>query len=340
MGKAGIAVALTAAVGLSFGSWKWWQGKSNSGERGLRWTEVALGPIEDAVEANGSVVPLQRVSIQAPISGRIEQLLVDEGDRVKAGQIIAWMSSSDRAAILDAARAQGPAELKRWQDAYKPTPIVAPLSGIVILRNVVTGETVSPSTVLYAMADELIVLAQVDESDIGRVKTGQSARIVLDAYPTEKVAGKVSDILYEGKNVSNVITYGVKVKPLQVPPFFRSQMTANVSFIVGRKDDALLLPASAVQDAPGGGRQVMVPGPEGKPVPKKITTGLELGDKIEVVSGLEAGDKVLASRGRYRPQEGPQSSPLGIGGSGRPGGSTGEAPRRRNRAGGGGGGNN
>ncbi|MBI5201279.1 MAG: efflux RND transporter periplasmic adaptor subunit [Elusimicrobia bacterium] len=337
MGKAGLAVGLAAAVGLSFGSWKWWQGKSAGRERGLRWTEVSKGTIEDAVEANGSVVPLQRVSIQAPISGRIEQLLVDEGTKVKAGQIIAWMSSSDRAAILDAARAQGPVELKRWEDAYKPTPIVAPLSGIVILRNVVTGETVSPSSVIYAMADELIVLAQVDESDIGRVKTGQSARIVLDAYPSEKVQGKVFDILYEGKNVSNVITYGVKVKPLQVPAFFRSQMTANVSFIVGRKEDALLLPASAVSDAPGGGRQVMVPGAEGKPEPKAVKTGLELGDKIEIVSGLEEGDKVLASRGRYRPQEGPQSSPLGFGGSGRPGGgSQGEAPRRRNRQGSGG----
>lgn len=47
------------------------------------------------------------------------------------------MSSGDRAAILDAARAQGPDTLKRWQEDYKATPIVAPLSGTLILRNVV-----------------------------------------------------------------------------------------------------------------------------------------------------------------------------------------------------------
>ena len=68
------------------------------------------------------------MEIKPPIAGRIEKLLVDEGDDVTSGQILGWMSSTDRAAILDAARAQGPEESKRWEDAYKPTPIVAPLS--------------------------------------------------------------------------------------------------------------------------------------------------------------------------------------------------------------------
>ncbi|MBI4347855.1 MAG: efflux RND transporter periplasmic adaptor subunit [Elusimicrobia bacterium] len=328
MGIVRTATALALVVGIGLAGWTWWQKRDRGRERSVRWTDVSEGPIEDAVEANGSVVPLQRVSIQAPIAGRIEQLLFEEGERVRKGDVIAWMSSSDRAAILDAARARGPEEMKRWEDAYKPTPIVAPIAGVLILRNVVTGETVTPSTVIYAMADELIVLAQVDESDIGRVKTGMQARIVLDAYPQEETTGKVRDIRWEGKNVSNVITYGVEVKPDRVPLFFRSQMTANVTFIVGRKADAVLVQASAVQDAPGGGRQVFVPDPEGKPVARAIKTGLELGDKVEVLSGLQPGDKVMSARGRYRPQEGPQTSPLGFGGV-RPGQQSGEAPRRR-----------
>ena len=115
----------------------------------------------------------------------------------------------DRAAILDAARSQGPDSLKKWEDDYKATPIVAPLSGVIILNNVVVGQTVDPTTVIYAMSDFLIVLAQVDESDIGHVHKNMKARITLDAYPTQSVEGSVFDILYEGKNVSNVITYGV-----------------------------------------------------------------------------------------------------------------------------------
>lgn len=325
-----IAGILLAAVGA--GVWFW---RSKSGEASSKKTYTAVtvteGPIEETVEATGAIVPLNRVEIKPPISGRIERLLADEGDTVRSGQILAWMSSDDRAAILDAARAQGPDALKRWEEDYKATPIVAPLSGTLILRNVVVGQTVDSGSVLFAMSDRLIVLAQVDESDIGRVHTDMPARITLDAYPDIQVDGRVFEILFEGKNVSNVITYGVKVRPLKIPPFFRSQMTANVSFILQSKPRAVLLTASAVLDKPGGGKQVSVPGPDGKPLSREITTGIESGDKVEVLSGLAPGDQVLLTRGKYVPQQGPQSSPLTMGGRPSTGGSGGSGARSRNR---------
>lgn len=238
------------------------------------------------------------------------------------------MSSTDRAAILDAARAQGPAAYAKWQDDYKPTPVVSPLSGVVILNNTVVGQTVDSSVVIYALADVLIAYAQVDESDIGRVHIGQKARIVLDAYPNQPIEGTVFDILYEGKNVSNVITYGVKVRPDKVPPFFRSQMTANVSFEVSRKTDALILPSFVVRTQADGSRAVSLPptpDSDGKPVPREVKTGLENDDSVEIVSGLEEGDKVLLPQGKYVPQKAPDSSPLAFGGPKRP--KEGQAPK-------------
>ncbi len=289
---------------------------------------AAQGAIEETVEATGSVAPLNRVEIKPPISGRIERLLADEGSRVQAGDILAWMSSSDRAAILDAARAKSLDELKRWEDAYKATPIIAPLSGVIILRNVVIGQTVDPSSVLYAMSDSLIAVAQVDESDIGRVHVGMNARITLDAYPDRVVQGKIFDILYEGKNVSNVIQYGVKIRPDQVPAYYRSQMTANVSFIVSKKDRAVLIPTNAVHENSDGSKQVSVPGPDGQPVARDVKTGIESGEKIEIIEGLHDGDKVLLVSGKYVPQQA-LSSPLTMGA--KPGGSSnsGAAPKPR-----------
>lgn len=323
--KLAIPAVLALAAAGGFFAWKSCGGKP--ARKGGEVVVVREGPIENTVDATGSVVALNRVEIKPPIAGRMEQLLVDEGARVKAGQIMAWMSSSDRAAILDAARAQGPEELKHWQDAYKPTPIVAPLSGAVILRNFVVGQTVDNS-VLYAIADTLIILAQVDESDIGRIHEGMPVRITLDSYPDRVVQGKVFDILFEGRNVSNVIQYYVKIKVEPVPEYFRSQMTANVSFIIEKKPKALLIPSSAVRDAGGGVKQVMVPSGEGEPpVSREIKTGVESGESVEVLSGLEAGDKVLVARARYVPQQGPQSSPLTMGG--RPSGPSGQAPKQK-----------
>ncbi|MFA6030475.1 MAG: efflux RND transporter periplasmic adaptor subunit [Elusimicrobiota bacterium] len=301
-----------AAIIVAGGAWTACKKRSKRG--GEAQTVSAMeGPIEEAVEATGAVSPLNRVEIKPPIAGRIEKLLVEEGDRVKVGQILAWMSSSDRAAILDAARAQGPEELKKWEDSYKPTPIVAPLSGVLILKNVVVGQTVDAGTVLYAMSDELIVLAQVDESDIGRVHAGMTTSITLDAYSERTVEGKVFDVLYEGKNVSNVITYGVKVRPASVPPWFRSQMTANVRFIVARKDKAVLLVSSAVRDSGVGPKQVRVLAPDGTSALREVKTGIESGENVEIVSGLEAGEQVLVSQGKYTPQKAMASSPLSFG---------------------------
>ena len=314
-----LAVSILIIAIIAGGGWYYYKNSGKKQKSGIQSVTVTEGSIKETVEATGSVSPLNRVEIKPPISGRIEQLLVEEGNYVKGGQALAWMSSSDRAAILDAAMGQGPEAVKRWTDAYKPTPIVAPLSGVIILKNVVVGQTVDPGTVLYAMSDTLIVIGQVDESDIGRVHRGMPAIITLDAYPDKKTQGSVSDILYEGKNVSNVITYGVKVRVNPVPPFFRSQMTANISFIIRNKNKAILVPVNVVRDMPDGTKQVSVPGPEGKPVMREIKTGIESNDKVEITSGLEAGDTVLITRGRYMPQQGPQSSPLAFGG--RPSGS-------------------
>lgn len=303
-----IAVSLLAAGVSAFYGFYGRDGKSNR-EQSMRQVLAEQGRIEETVEATGDVSPLNRVEIKPPIAGRIEELLVDEGSVVKAGQILAWMSSSDRAAIIDAARAKGPEEVKRWQDTYKPTPIVAPLSGAVILRNVVVGQTVDGGTVLFAMADKLIVVARVDETDIGRVRVGMPARITLDAYPDEPIEGAVFNILYEGKNVSNVITYGVKVEPRKVPPFFRSQMTANVSLIAKAKDNVILVPSAAVSDDKNGEKRVFVPGEDGKPAPKAVKTGTDNGENVEIVEGLKAGDTVLIVRRRYSAQRA-ASSPL------------------------------
>lgn len=290
--------------------------------------KVTRGEIEESVDATGSVVPFSRVEIKSPVSGRVEQLLVDEGDSVKPGQIIAWMSSSDRAAILDAARAQGPEALKRWEDAYKPTPIVASLPGVIILRNVVQGQTIDPSVVMFAMSDRLIALAQVDESDIGRLKVGMPARITLDAYPDRHVMGKVFDILYEGKNIQNVIQYGVKIRVEKVPDWFRSQMTANVNFIVRRKESALILPLNAVREG-GEAKAVLVPsGEEGKTERREIKTGIQTDQSVEVLEGLAEGDTVVVKQARYKPQQAPQSSPLTMGGP-RGGQNSGQAPKPR-----------
>ena len=254
--------------------------------------------------------------------------------KIRRGQIIAWMSSSDRAAILDSAQAQGPDQYKEWEQTYLATPVIAPLPGVIILNNVVEGQTIDPSVVIYAMSDVMIVVAQVDESDIGRIHIGMPAQIILDSYPDRKVMGKVFDILYEGKNVSNVIQYTVKIRPEQVPAYYRSQMTANISFIVNKKEKALLVPAEAVRERDGV-HQVLTPGegPNARDEWVDVETGIENDKWVEIVDGLEEGDPVVIRRPKFTRQQATQGSPFATpaagGGGGRGGGGRGGGRGRR-----------
>lgn len=314
-----IAILILAALAW----WRW--GRTKNPTVVYRPVTVTRENLEKTIEATGEVSPLNRVEVKPAVNGRIDQLLVKEGDRVRSGQILGWMSSTDRAAILDAARSQGAEALKRWEDTYQPTPLRAPMTGTVILVNVVVGQTVDNGTVLFALSDRLITIAQVDEVDIGKIKLGQAARIVLDAYPRQEVLGQVFHILYEGHVVSNVVTYDVKVEPENPPPFFRSQMTANVKFILARADQALTLPANAIRKGPEGAREVLLAGPAGAPPVKQgVTLGLDTGDRVEIASGLTEGQTVLVEEKPYTPQKGQASSPLVMGGrpssgqSGRP----------------------
>lgn len=253
------------------------------------------GEIRVTVTSTGIVQPEGRIEMKPPVPGRIERVLVREGQKVRRGQIIAWMSSTERAALLDAARAVSSEEYKRFQEYYKATPIVAPVSGTIILRNVEPGQTVAPADVLLVVADRLQVVAKVDETDIARIAVGTLTEIVLDAYPQQLIEGRVNAIAFEAKTVNNVTTYDVEVAPQAQPAFMRSGMTANVTFILKKKEDVLTLPLAAIQfrkDSPF----VLVKGPKGKPEEVLIAIGDSDGSSTEITSGLDEAQTVLVPK--------------------------------------------
>ncbi|HCU23572.1 MAG TPA: macrolide transporter [Deltaproteobacteria bacterium] len=283
---------LLIAAGLSFFVWKWLQKKNQ--QPVFTQVEVVRGDLEINVLATGVVQPENRLELKPPIAGRVESIRVQEGERVQRGQILAWLSSSERAALLDAARAKGAAELARWQGLFKPTPLLAPLDGLIIVKSVVPGQVVTATDVVLVMSDHLIVNTQVDETDIGQIKVGQAAQINLDAYPKDFVSGKVIRIGFESKTVNNVTIYEVEVLPEQVPDFMRSGMTANVKFTSDFRKDVLLVPAEAVRRE-AGKTSVLIPNPArpSQNLSREIRVGLSDGKKMEVLSGLSEGESVL-----------------------------------------------
>jgi membrane fusion protein, macrolide-specific efflux system len=287
-----VSVLLAATLGVWF-----WRSAADNTEPPYRAARVQRGDIEVTVATTAAVQPRNRLEVKPPVTGRMEQIEVREGQSVRRGQLMAWMSSTERAALLDAASAKGPDELKRWEELYRATPIYAPLSGTVIVRNVEPGQTVAAQDAIFVLSDRLVLKAQVDETDIGQVRKGQKVYISWDSYPNETLSGVVDQIAHEAKNVNNVMSYAVYVVPERVPDFMRSGMTANVKFSVATRRNVLVVPTEAIR-MQRRESQVLVPAddPKVEPPTRTVKVGLSDGPRTEILDGLAEGDTVLIAR--------------------------------------------
>lgn len=284
----GAAVLLAAAAALFFAG----SGRKE-GEKRYSAATAENGRIAETVSTTGEVEPRNRLKILPSVAGRVEEVRAAEGDVVRKGQVLALLSSGERAALLDAARLEGSEEQSYWESVYRPTAVLAPIDGQVIVRSIEPGQTLTSSDSLFVLSDRLIVKAYVDETDIGRVRVGQRATIGLDAYPEIRIPGTVGHIYFESHLQNNVNIYYVDVIPESVPEVFRSGMSANIEIVVREKDDAILVPLEALSTSGGKTTVLLEGGQDGRGTPRAVETGMEEDGRVEILRGLDAGERVL-----------------------------------------------
>ncbi|MGL5920027.1 MAG: efflux RND transporter periplasmic adaptor subunit, partial [Bacteroidales bacterium] len=133
--------------------------------------------------------------------------------------------------------------------------IYSPISGRVLNRAVDEGQTVAASfntPTLFTIANDLTkmqVEANVDEADIGRIKTGQKAAFTVDTYPGESFEGVVSQVRLEPVVSSNVVTYTVIVEAPNPDEKLFPGMTANIT-ITTQSPHGIIVPAEALYFSP------------------------------------------------------------------------------------------
>ncbi|MCU0847346.1 MAG: efflux RND transporter periplasmic adaptor subunit [Spirochaetes bacterium] len=255
--------------------------------------QPSRGQIKSIISTTGTVLPQNRLELKPPVNVRVEKIMVLEGQGVRTGQILAWMSSTDRAALIDAARTQDSKSLKYWEEVYKPIPLVSPINGTVIVRSVEPGQTVQTTSPILVLSDRLIVKADVDETDIGRVREGQEVVISLDAYPDVREKGRVDHIYYESQLVNNVTIYKVDILPVKVPRVFRSGMSANIDIVEKMKKDALLVPSEAIILENQKNYLLVKKRNGGAAEKREVQTGLVDEQNAEILSGIKDDDTVI-----------------------------------------------
>lgn len=222
---------------------------------------------------------------------------------------------ANRAAVTQAAAAVNQAQVD-----LDHTIIRAPIDGIVVGRSVDVGQTVAASLqapVLFVIAQDLSemqVLASIDEADIGRVRTGQTATFHVDSFPDQTFEGRVEQVRLQPTTVQNVVTYSAIIAVDNSGQRLMPGMTATVSLIVRQREGVLRIPASALRFRP----------PEGAaPVEAERTASAAPGSATAQAAGQPAG----AAGGRRRFGRGEGSGGNGRGAAGGPAGGAAERSR-------------
>lgn len=276
----------------------------------------------------GTIEPLRVVGVNAQLAGALGAVRVLEGARVREGDVLATIEVPELEAQLRSAQAAldfAQATAQRSEQLFAQRVIIAseverdraalaaaratlealqarrafasvraPMAGVVTERLVETGDVVSPNQRLFAVADvsTLLTRVQVSELDVGALAAGQDVRLAVDALPGETFSGRIRRVFPSADSVSRMIPVEVAISGA-ASARLRPGYTARSTFSLSARDDAILVPARAVQGAAGNQSVFLVR--DGAPVRRVVRVGSDVEGKAEILEGVQVGDTVIVA---------------------------------------------
>jgi Cu(I)/Ag(I) efflux system membrane fusion protein len=185
-------------------------------------------------------------------------------------------------------------DLANSGNARRTLTFRSPVSGIVTEKKAVQGMRFMPGEVLYQVADlsTVWVIADVFEQDIGLVKSGTQAKVMINAYPDKKFEGTITYV-YPMLN-AQTRTVAVRVELANPGLLLKPSMFAKVELAVSGKAAVVTVPVSAVIDS--GTRQiVLIQQGEGRFEPREVKLGARSDTYLEVIEGVKDGEQVVVA---------------------------------------------
>jgi RND family efflux transporter MFP subunit len=290
---------------------------------------VEVREVQVEIRAPVDLRPLFQADVGAKTLGYLDAVLVDRGDRVKKGQLLAVIRPSDLPDQMESARvafenakanraraeALAPSgvvsqqELQNAQSAHAAaqanlqaiatrfgeTRIESPIDGVISQRRLDPGVLVGPNAGTGAIltvqrSDILRVFVPVNEKDAPAVRIGQAATAVFDALPGKRYTGKVVRLSPAFDPVARTVDAEVH---LANPGELRPGMYGRGTLITAVHPAAVVVPVGAVQISDGRFYAFLVQGEKVKRVELQI--GVDGGNWFEVVGGLEAGNEIVTA---------------------------------------------
>lgn len=296
-------------------------------------TPVEIMLVERAAMSNTSLVtgqlePLRVVSVNAQLAGALLELSVEEGSRVRAGQVIAEVdareleaqvtaaeaqaafarATAERSAKLfaqqiitavenerdQAARAAADASVTQLRARLGFAKVRSPIDGVITARFVQSGDIVGNNTRLFTIADlsTLVVRMPVSELEVSRLRPGQTVALRVDALGGESVPGRVRRIFPTADSTSRLVPVEIAVGGSEAARL-RPGYTVRATIRLDTREDALVVPTRAVLGASGARSVFIVKG--GLAERRAVRVGDDVDGKVEVFAGLALGDTVIVA---------------------------------------------
>jgi len=188
------------------------------------------------------------------------------------------------------------ANVLTYQAQLSKTIMRAPFDGIVTKQDAKVGEIITANVAIISMISDknFEIEVNVPESDMTKIKIGNSARVTLDAYGKDVefnarvVSIDPAEIIFEG-----IATYKTKLNFISEDERIKSGMTANIDILTAEKKDVIIVPQRAVSQIDGD-KIIKVIGLDEEIIERKVEIGLKGSDgNIEIISGINVGDEVI-----------------------------------------------
>ncbi len=253
---------------------------------------------------------------QAELSARrAEQLrtqnLISDADYETAQ--VTYEKAKAQIEIIDAQITSAKLNVDNAKLNLSRTRITAPMDGTVVGLPVEVGQTInasasSPTIVKLADLSTMIVKAGISEADVPSVKPGQRAYFTILGAPDTPIdatllyvepateAYQQSDSTNASTSSSSAVYYNGVLSVPNPEGSLKISMTAQVTIVTDEVHDALVVPASAVSEGPGGKKMVsLYDEASGTVEPRRVITGLDNSVLVEITDGLEQGDLVVTT---------------------------------------------
>jgi HlyD family secretion protein len=224
-------------------------------EARLAQESALLAAAEAAVERSQIAIE-EAEARERRIARLVQQSLAKQEDLETVGFAVRTAKATLRADETRVLQARASVGLAKTNLEY--ATITSPIDGVVLTKVVDVGQTVAAglqAPTLFTIAEDLRqmrVEASVDEADIGRVHTGQRVSFSVDAFPDRRFKGRVTQRRLGPVVTNNVVTYQVIVDTENPELTLLPGMTANVSIVTNRVEEALVVPAAALRFTPPG----------------------------------------------------------------------------------------